>query len=92
MEIHSRDDLYTAVLDASERRRSDAAWDIWLSITIIGLMVLVAVFCTRDLRKTFLQPYYRLMTVLREDCPHILESLHLPKVRPPTRSAFAKSL
>ena len=66
--------------DKSAEKSSDAAWDIWLSITIIGILLLTALPHALLLRKTVSAPIKRMLAVLGEECPQILDSLHLPEV------------
>ena len=64
----------------SAQRGNDAAWDIWLSITVIGVLLILAVIQIHSLSKAMLQPFVQMLAVLSRDCPHVLDSIHLPKV------------
>ena len=69
-----------ASIDSLAQRRSDAAWNIWLSITVIGILLLTAVPLVFSLRKQVLGPIKQVLAILREECPNILDSLHMPEV------------
>ncbi len=62
------------------QRRSDAAWNIWLSLTLIAILLLLALPQSLLLKQALLSPIQSMLATLQEECPHILDSIHLPEV------------
>ncbi len=78
---------YSALLDVTARQKSDATWNIWFSIGLIGLLLAARLLQNLTLVRQISRPLTDSLAFLRRETPHILDSLQMPEVPPqPTPS------
>ena len=70
-----------ALFDVSQRRKAAAAWDTWLSLVAIGLLLLVLQLQMMTSLRLLLRPLERMLACVKLDAAHILDSVHLPRVQ-----------
>ena len=70
-----------ALFDVSQRRKAAAAWDTWLSLVVIGLLLLALQLQLMTSLRLLLQPMQRMLAFVKLDAAHILDSVHLPGVQ-----------
>ena len=70
-----------ALFNVSQRRKAAAAWDTWLSLVVIGLLLLALRLQMLTSLRLLLQPLERMLACVKLDAAHILDSVHLPAVQ-----------
>ena len=70
-----------ALFDVSQRRKAAAAWDTWLSLVVIALLLFALRLQMMKSLRLLLQPLERMLACVKLGAAHILDSVHLPAVQ-----------
>lgn len=72
---------YSVLLDESSLTRAAASRDAWLSLAVVGLL-LVMLQVDRLILQAVLQPLHRMLASIHQEAKHVLQSLEHPQVCP----------
>lgn len=68
----------SVLFDASQRSREAAAWNIWLSLLCIGILLAAVQLQMVVVSAALLNPLARMLVFLREQADHVLQSVQMP--------------